>query len=211
MSGSCFARPDQISTMLMHCSWNTSLATLIKGEWTTNVARKLSKTYSSRGLDVLYSHGKKGTDPEKQLGNIVCWFGSVFERRAMLAYLDIAVVSQDTSRVLALIEIEESSATPKKLMADAFTTLVGDHITFQGKRELEVGRWTRLIVLAKAEKVATGSLQLELLQERLNEIKGQLRTGNASVQQIIIGTFQNESDLEAKLTQEIEKALASNF
>jgi hypothetical protein len=59
--------------------------------------------------------------------------------------------------------------------------------------------------------VATGSLQLELLQERLNEIKGQLRTGNASVQQIVIGTFQNESDLEAKLTQEIEKALVSNF
>jgi len=187
------------------------MVTSIKGEWTTNVARKLSRKYGSRGLDVLYSHGKKGTDPEKQLGNIVCWFGSVFERRAMLAYLDIAVVSQDTSRVLALVEIEESSATPKKLMADAFTTLIGDHITFQRKRELKVGRWTRLIVLAKAEKVATGSLQLELLQERLNEIKGQLRTGNASVQQIIIGTFQNESDLEAKLTQEIEKGIMSNF
>jgi hypothetical protein len=38
-----------------------------------------------------------------------------------------------------------------------------------------------------------------------------LRTGNASVQQVIIGTFQDESDLEAKLADEIEKTLVSNM
>jgi phosphotransferase system IIB component len=45
---------------------------------------------------------------------------------------------------------------------------------------------------------------------RLNEVKGQLRSGNASVQQVVIGTFQDESDLETKLFREIEKALVSN-
>jgi hypothetical protein len=128
----------------------------------------------------------------------------------MLAFLDIAIVCRGTGRVLALIEIEESRASPKDLMADAFTTLIGDHVMFQGNRELKVGRWTRLVVLAKAEKVAKDRRHLELLQERLNEIKNQLRTGNASVQHVVIGTFQDELDLEAKLTCEIEKALASN-
>ena len=109
-----------------------------------------------------------------------------------------------------LIEIEESSAPPKKLMADTLTTLIGDHITFQGRRELKVGSWTRLVVLAKADKVAMGIPRLKLLQERLNEIKGQLRSGNASVQQVVIGTFRDESDLETKLFREIEKALVSN-
>jgi hypothetical protein len=183
---------------------------MIKGQWTTRVARKLSKKFSSRGLDVLYAHGQKVTDPEEQLGLIVCWFGSAYERRAFLAFLDIAVVSKDSNRVLALIEIEEGNATPKKLMADAFTTLIGDHITFKGKRELKVGRWTRLVILTKATNKSTDSLRLELLQERLNEIKGQLRTGNASVQQVIIGFFQDEQDLETKLIHEIEKATVSN-
>jgi hypothetical protein len=181
-----------------------------KGQLTTRVARKLSERYSSRGLDVLYAHGERGTDPEEQLGLIVCWFGSKDTRDSHLAFPDIAVVSQGSSRVLVLIEIEESSAPPKKLMADAVTTLIGDHITFQGKRELKVGRWTRLVVLAKADKVAMGTPRLELLQERLNEIRGQLRTGNASVQQVIIGTFHDETDLETKLVREIERAPVSN-
>ena len=199
------------SAILIHFQLEGALITMAKGEWTTNAARKLAEELRSRGLDVLYSHGQKGIDPEEQLGNIVCWFGSIFEKRAMLAYLDIAIVSQETNRVFALIEIEEGSATPKKLMADAFTTLIGDHIMFQGKRELNVGRWTRLIVLARADKMARGSLRPELLQGRLNEIKGQLRTGNASLQQVVIGTFQDESDLEGKLNREIEKALVSNL
>ena len=181
-----------------------------KGQLTTRVARKLSERYGSRGLDVLYAHGERGTDPEEQLGLIVCWFGSKDTRDSHLAFPDIAVVSQDSSRVLVLIEIEESSAPPKKLMGDALTTLIGDHITFQERRELKVGLWTRLVVLAKADKVAMGIPRLKLLQERLNEIKGQLRSGNASVQQVVIGTFRDESDLETKLFREIEKALVSN-
>ncbi|MGD0549251.1 MAG: hypothetical protein ABSA81_01735 [Candidatus Bathyarchaeia archaeon] len=176
---------------------------------TTRIARKLSERYSSRPLDVLYSHGERGTDPEEQLGLIVCWFGSKDTRDSHLAFPDIAVVSQGSSRVLVLIEIEESSAPPKKLMADALTTLIGDHITFQGRRELKVGPWTRLVVLTKANKVAMGILRLHLLQERLNEIRGQLRSGNASVQQVVIGTFKDQSDLETKLFREIEKALVS--
>jgi len=72
--------------------------------------------------------------------------------------------------------VEERAVTPKKLMADAFTTLIGDHIALRRDRHLKIGPWTRLVVLAKGKEQETRSLRLELLQERLNEIRGQLST-----------------------------------
>jgi hypothetical protein len=130
----------------------TNLAKIVKGKATTAVARSLSQVFGPQGLDVLYAHGQKETEPEKQLGNIVCWFGTIYENQAMLAFLDIAVVSRETGKVLVLIEIEENRASPKALMADAFTTLIGDHITFQGNQELKVGRWTRLVFWQRLRK-----------------------------------------------------------
>ena len=138
------------------------------------------------------------------------WFGSVYRRDAWLAFLDIAVVSRDSEKALVLVEIEEAIATPKKLMADVLTTLRADHVTFQSKRELKVGSWTRLVVLSKARKTEARSIRLELLQERLNQIRGQLSTANASIGWVAMDTFQNESDLDAKLSREVEKGLALN-
>lgn len=138
------------------------------------------------------------------------WFGSVYRRDAWLAFLDIAVVSRDSENALVLVEIEEAIATPKKLMADVLTTLIADHVTFQSKRELKVGSWTRLVVLSKARKTEARSIRLELLQERLNQIRGQLSTANASIGWVAMDTFQNESDLDAKLSREVEKGLALN-
>lgn len=138
------------------------------------------------------------------------WFGSVYRRDAWLAFLDIAVVSRDSEKALVLVEIEEAIATPEKLMADVLTTLIADHVTFQSKRELKVGSWTRLVVLSKARKTEARSIRLELLQERLNQIRGQLSTANASIGWVAMDTFQNESDLDAKLSREVEKGLALN-
>ena len=138
------------------------------------------------------------------------WFGFVYRRDAWLAFLDIAVVSRDSENALVLVEIEEAIATPKKLMADVLTTLIGDHVTFQSKRELKVGSWTRLVVLSKARKTEARSIRLDLLQERLNQIRGQLSTANATIGWVAMDTFQNESDLDAKLSREVEKGLALN-
>jgi len=138
------------------------------------------------------------------------WFGSIYRRDTWLAFLDIAVVSRDSENALVLVEIEEAIATPKKLTADVLTTLIADHVTFQSKRELKVGSWTRLVVLSKARKTEARSIRLELLQERLNQIRGQLSTANASIDWVAMDTFQNESDLDAKLSREVEKGLALN-
>jgi hypothetical protein len=47
---------------------------------------------------------------------VVGHFGKEYKSGALLAFLDIAVVSQDTDKVIALIEIEETTDKPKVLL-----------------------------------------------------------------------------------------------
>ena len=173
------------------------------GELAARMARKLSPKPEFRGYDVLFDHGDKEIDPPDKVGRIVSWFGSEYKRDARLAFLDIAVVSRDSGKVFALIEIEESTSKPKVLLGDVLATLLGDKITFQGKRDLKVGRWTKLIAIAHTNKTA----QIAFLRDQVNQLRPLLSTSNASIGQIVIDTFDNEPELETKLTQAVEHAL----
>lgn len=157
-------------------------------------------------MDVLFDHGDPQKDPKEKLGRIVSWFGPEYRRDTRLAFLDIAVVRRSSNKSLALIEIEERKAPPKVIIADVLATLLGDHVSFQGgQRHLDIGAWTTLIVLAYAGVTGTRSAQLDLLNKRLNRIRGQLSTPNASIGNIVVDTFQNVAELEKKLLHEIER------
>ena len=119
------------------------------GALTAHVARALARSLSDRPVDVLFDHGDPLTDNPDCLGEIVSWYGDRYVAHARLALLDIAVVRKERDEVVALIEIEESAATPKVVLGDLFGTLMGDHITFQGKRALQVGSGTTLVVLVQ--------------------------------------------------------------
>ena len=173
------------------------------GELTARMARKLSPKPEFRGYDVLFDHGDKEIDLPDKVGRIVSWFGSEYKRDARLAFLDIAVVSRDSDRVFALIEIEESTSKPKVLLGDVLATLLGDKITFQGKRDLKVGRWTKLIAIAYTNETA----QIAFLRNKINRLRPQLSAPNAAIGQIVMDTFGGESELETKLTEAIKRAL----
>jgi hypothetical protein len=64
---------------------------------------------------------------------------------------------------------------------------------------LDIGAWTTLIVLAYAGATGMKSVQLDSLNERLNGIRGQLSTPNASIGRIVVDTFQNVAELDKKL------------
>ena len=170
------------------------------GALTAHVARALSQSLSDRPVDVLFDHGEKGVDPPQCLGEIASWYGSHYGATACLALLDIAVVRQESDQVVALIEIEESSATPKVLLGDAFATLLGDHITFQGKHALEVGKWTTLIVLVHATGKGKQQ-QVTEMAHRVCEVKPFLMSGNASIGHVLIDTFADADELEEKVAQ----------
>lgn len=177
-----------------------------QGKLTAQTTRALAKTLQDSEYEVLFDHGDRAIDPPDQLGQIASWSGCDYTADSRLACLDLALVHRRTNNALLLVEIEESAAPPKVLLGDVMTTLLGDHVTFQGKRELNVGPWTRLIVLVRSE-VDKRSPQISYLVEKLRELKPRLTTSNASINKIIIDTFSDAVELEQKLLTYVDELL----
>jgi hypothetical protein len=156
------------------------------GQQTAQAARALAQALGS-AFKVLFDHGTQGVDPPDCLGEIVSSVGTDFGRGDQLAQLDIAVVRRDTNEVLALIEVEESVATPKLLLGDLLATLLGDQITFQGER-LAVGPGTTLIVLTRESSTAKRAQMAELAR-RVRAVQPALASRNAAIGRIVVETY----------------------
>lgn len=176
------------------------------GKSTVKTACYLSQYIDKYGYTVLFDHGDPSKDPPDQVGNISSWFGEKLTASSQLALLDIAIVETKTNRVVALIEIEETSSTPKVILGDALGTLLGDHITFQGKRPLTVGEFTTLIILLKQPK-GDQKEKIDYLQAQIRQLWGHINTGNASIRQVFIDTFSDEKGLFQKAQDYVSDSL----
>ena len=177
-----------------------------EGELTAHAARFLIGLPNLRDFEVLFDHGDPSIDPPGQLGNISSWFGDRYDYNSQLALLDIAVIDRRTDKAIALIEIEETSANPKTIFGDAFGTLMGDHITFHGKRRLSVGEFTTLIILFR-QKAADRTDRLIYLREQIEALKPCIRSGNASIGRLVMDTYLNGTVLEQKLNDIVSACL----
>jgi hypothetical protein len=176
------------------------------GELTTDLARYLAIVLEPNWFEILYDHGDTSQDTTGQIGRIVSWFGPEYKSEARLAFLDIAIVSKETGNAVALIEIEETTVKPKVIIGDVLATLLGDRITFKGERTLDVGPWTTLIVFVKGMGDSHGE-RIWYLQEKMNLLKSSLGTPNATIDRIVIQTFQGEVELQSKATELIGKEI----
>lgn len=176
------------------------------GRLTSEVAITLSQELASRGFDVLFDHAVRGTVPPQNLGKIASWFGPEYRSFAQLGFLDIAVVSKKSEKAIVLVEIEETMDQPKVLLGDIFATLLGDGVKFQGKRDLHVGPWTTLVILGRS-KLQSHRVRADFLSEQATQIKATLSTPNASIGQIVIDLFRDESDLLHKLRRLIQDVI----
>jgi hypothetical protein len=174
-----------------------------KGKLTAKMARILGEKFKGRA-DILFDLGNPKTDGADKVGIIRSWFGSKLTRGSLLANLDMAVVLPKPNQVVALIEIEESAANAKTLLGDVFATLFGDHITFRGKPELKVDAQTILIVLA----CSSSHRQVASYLNQTLRVNPDWRTKNSRIGRVVIDAFRTESELEEKLTNVIENALA---
>jgi hypothetical protein len=173
------------------------------GKLTSQVAVALAQELASMGFEVLFDHASRGTVPPQNLGKIGSWFGPEYQSFAQLGFLDIAVVSKKSEKAIVLVEIEETTDQPKVLLGDLFATLLGDGIKFQGKRDLLVGPWTTLILFGRS-KLQSHQVRADFLSEQATLIKATLSTPNASIGQIVIDLFRDDSDLLDKLRRQIE-------
>jgi len=177
---------------------------------TSRLARLLQQELSQHGYDVLYDHGQQGIDPRDKLGKIKAWYGSAYSSKAILADLDIAVVAQDSTKVFVLVEIEETTDKPKVILGDVLATLLGHRITFQGKRNLQVGEWTTLVVMAYSAHQSHRD-RVFYLEEQANQIRSRLSTPNAGIGRIVVDTFDVEPQLDHKLRAHIQQALQGHI
>jgi hypothetical protein len=185
---------------------------MARGTLSMQAARTLQAEFSQQGFDILHAHGEKGIDSPLLLGKIRAWFGDACKPETILVELDMAVVAHNAlaahnqERVYALILIEETSSKLKVILGDVLATLLGNGIKFQGSRDLQVGRWTTLIVLAHAVH-PSGSERMPFLAAQSKYLRENFMTPNASIGRVVIDTFMDELQLEEKLRQNITAAL----
>ncbi len=176
------------------------------GKLTAWVARTLDQKFGSKGFDVLHDHRTMENDRPDKLGKIRSWFGSTYNVDSILADLDIAVICKANNKVYALVEIEETTDKPKVILGDILATIIGKHITFQGKRDLEIGNWTMLIVLSHCSQ-SSHLDRTRFLEGQSNKLKTSLTTHNASINKIIVDEFRDRAELQKKIEKHIADAI----
>ena len=176
------------------------------GEMTARTARALAARPPHPRFEVLFDHGDPKPDPER-VGHIASWFGDVYSAGSQLARLDIAVVDRETHRAIVLVEIEETSASPKVALGDAFGTLLGDHITFQGTRDLIVGDFTSLLILLR-DRPPGHPKKTQYLEQQIAGLAKHAQTGNSAIGHIALRLFRSEDELVGMLSGFVEACLA---
>ena len=77
-------------------------------------------------------------------------------RGERLSYIDLVVVDSSSNELLMIMEVEESSKEPKRVLGDIFAVLMGDNITYGGRnesRELKITSQTVMVVaISKIEE-----------------------------------------------------------
>jgi hypothetical protein len=85
-------------------------------------------------------------------------------------------------------------------LGDIFAAWLGEHFTFQGKRDLEAGKWTTLIVLSHGNP---RDKLIAFLTDKVSRFK------SVCLNKVVVETFESEADLEEKLIQQIKFALGN--
>lgn len=168
------------------------------GEITAYIARKIRDDWNGRGYDVYYDHGVSS----KNTGKIVSVWNKDYKRGDELSQLDIAIVERTPDRkVVALIEIEETSDRPKTFLGDIFGVLFGKYLFFK-RIGLKVGRFTTLFVVGIKQAKHEG--RNRYLQDQVSKVKDGLDTRNSKIGKVVVKVFVTEDELIEKFPSELE-------
>jgi hypothetical protein len=172
------------------------------GPLTSAAAKSITEEMNKRGFDVYYDHG----DPSNPfVGTIPVSTEKELSSKNQISQLDIAVMEMNTHRAIALIEIEETTDTPKTLIGDIFTTLMGDSVHLPGRKKIpEVGEWTTLIIIGNG---AGHDHRIEQIENIVNNAKSAMGTGNSQIGNVVIATLSDSKTLTDVLMKKIEEAI----
>ena len=171
---------------------------LAHGKFTAEIARNLKFD----GFQVYYDHDAAS----ENVGKIVSAISEKYGRGDELSQLDIAIVEEESSNAIVLVEIEETSDRPKNFLGDIFGVLLGNSVSFKGNK-LNIGGFTTLI-LAGVSK-ADHDKRNEFIQASAKNIA--ISTPNAEIGNILIKTYKDERDLLDQLPPLLEKIIRGDL
>jgi hypothetical protein len=170
------------------------------GRLTSTVAQSIAGKLKDKGFVVYYDHDTASDFA----GTIAVSIARKLSREKEISQLDIAVVEEISNQAIALVEIEETTDNPKKLIGDIFATLMGNSNYLPGGEKVFVGEWTSLIIFGKGEGHAVRNRDI---QKKVMGAKYALGTVNASMGNIVVKSLQSKDDLEKVLMKQINLAI----
>ena len=163
--------------------------------FTAPTAAFLAEHYRHADRQVFYDHG--GDDAQR----LYAWFGAAYVQpnpAQHLAWVDIVVADPTSRTVYQIVEIEDSSARPKTILADLMAVLLGDGLAFGGHVDWQIGAWMTFFVCVYA-KAGTAPTRLAYLHQQVTQLQPCLQTRNAAIGRIVLATFQNQTELIQQL------------
>ncbi len=171
------------------------------GQLTSTTAESIRLEYSKKGYDVYSDHG----EPGPFVGTIVSSIGEAPAMGEELSQLDIAIIGKSTRHAVALIEIEETTDTPKTILGDIFGILMGESVTFSGNSNgWKIGNWTTLIIIGEGKDHEKRNGHIRDMALRARSAFG---TANSKIGDIVIKSFSGHVELKSMLMDQIEQAL----
>lgn len=183
-------------------------------QFTAPAGRMLTEQLANTSYKVVYDHDIDGLSQV-----IVGWYGKDYTppyRMKQLSHLDIAVVDRETTKtrepakIYLLVEIEDTTRNPKKLLGNATATLLCDGIAIGKKSDWKIGEWSTLLLFARCKDKA----QQEQIAQRLLYFEEQMRkvddarlTSRAPFGRLIIESFIDQQELDGKISKYISKFL----
>jgi hypothetical protein len=173
------------------------------GQGTAEVAQAITPILNERGYDVYHDHGKKG----KFVGKIAISIEEKLSRENEISQIDIAIIKRDTNKIIALVEIEETTDNPKKLIGDIFTILMGCSIHLPGRKNVELGKKPTLIIIVMG---TSHDEKNKYIVEKANIARSRLGTEISKIGNIVIESVSKKDNLEKILMEQIEEAIRRN-
>lgn len=176
--------------------------------YTAPAARQLRHLVEPSDFQLFYDHG----DADDAVA-IAVWYGEPYTqplRPKQLAHLDLAVVHAKSLRVVALIEIEDTTDNPKTLLGDLMATLVGGGIAIGAQTQWTIGPWTTLMVLAHVDNPARQQEyqgRIDYLQAQIRRLLPFIGTNNARIGAVLLDSFVTQVELDDKLQRYVRTAI----
>ncbi len=180
--------------------------------YTAPAAQQLRHSLEQSDFQLFYDHGAASDAMA-----IAVWYGDQYTqplRPKQLAHLDLAVVHDKSLRVVALIEIEDTTDNPKTLLGDLMATLLGSGIAVGSQTPWTIGPWTTLIIFAHIDNPARQTEyqgRIAYLQTQIRRLLPQIGTNNARIGCVILDSFVTQAELDDKLQYYVGEAMKAGI